>query len=190
MTLLCYFYQDYCAPLPITVLSDLATPGVCASVGNEVGCTNPSGTSGNPNDMIACFNNSQTTLPFEVHALRFWIGTSAPLPDNLFLRIWSGSATTGPGTLLYEQEVPPGSYNIAENTIALDDPFEFSGQEFCAGVYSNLTNDGFRLVMETGDGLESRFLAPNCGAPFDTWYPVQATIGALEFCIEALVTDH
>ena len=89
----------------------------------------------------------------------------------------------GPTTLIYEQKVP--SYNFSKNTIYLDAPVVLNDTEFCAGVYSNATDDGFRLETENGPGLQSYALAPNCDA--SSFFSLADLGLEFEFCIETFV---
>lgn len=95
----------------------------------------------------------------------------------------------GPTTLIYEQKVP--SYNFSKNTIYLDAPVVLNDTEFCAGVYSNATDDGFRLEAETvtldglATGLKSYVLAPTCNV---ISFSSLADVNYLnEFCVETFV---
>ena len=170
--------------MDLAVLSNQATPGVCDAV-SAFGCYDDDGTFGNPQDSVSCFNNDQISVPFQVHALRFWIGQPPLFPDTLSLRIWSGSAASGPTGMLYEQVLAPGSYVPGENSIFLDSPFEITDEEFCAGVYSGPDTDGYAMYADAGDGKDSFILAPVCGA--ESFFPLSSIGFNLEYCIEAFI---
>jgi hypothetical protein len=185
----------------LVVLSNQANAGICdrSSVN---GCTYADGTVGNPNDIVNCFQNEMTALPFQVHAVRFWLDNlSIPAPENLNVRIWSGSKANGPSstTPMFDQPLPPGSINTQVmddfSVIAyLDRPVEITKGEFCAGVFSGptkfsgLTNDAVQIFSEAKDVLETNFFwkAPVCGV--DTFQQIGGTVGCIEVLVKEVVS--
>ena len=178
------------------LLSYQAVPGVCNAARAAVGCNNPEGTGGNPNNLVNCFVNDKTALPFVVKDVRFWLSRLIPLPDTLSLRAWSGTVATGPDStgatsFLYEQEIPPGSLVAGgQNTVVLDAPVVFTdSNEFCIGVFSGPDDDAVGVQTEFGtDGTKSYIQAPTCDPFFDIFRTL-AAINEPNFCIEAFVEE-
>jgi hypothetical protein len=175
----------------LVVLSNQANPGVCAAL-YSTGCSNDDGSLGNPQDLVNCFINNKTALPYQVNAVRFWLGTAIPPPKYLDVRIWSGSRANGPSSLMFEQSLPAqlilGEYGPI--TAYLDTPVEITEQEFCVGVfsgptkYSGLTYDAVTIQFEASNGQEANSFRemPMCGIETFTRY-------GDKLCIEALVRE-
>ena len=186
-------------------MSNLANPGSCSNQVNpnfEIGCSSidESGSAGNPNDLVTCFSGV-TGTPVEVNAIRFWLGESAPIPDSLHIRVWSGGNPAGPDSSDASapdvtQQVDVGALVFgSDNTVTLASTVVISDNEFCVGVHSDAVDDGFRMKTDSGgDGSKSYSFFPSCRnlssfIPNDQLAQVEGNnIYATEYCIEAMVT--
>jgi hypothetical protein len=183
----------------LVVLSNLANPGVC-TVAQEFGCTNnANGTAGNPQDIVNCFMNDQTAIPYQVHAIRFWLASKIPAPEYLEVRIWSGSKDTGPSSSspLYHQSLPDGSLMLMEGqpvTAYLDNPIEITEQEFCAGIFSGattdggLTNDAVKIQAEIFDAPETFFFQKAPWCDIDIFEQIDGAVGCIELLVKEAVS--
>ncbi|KAL3919488.1 MAG: hypothetical protein SGILL_003727 [Bacillariaceae sp.] len=172
------------------VLSNQGTPGTCSGPSNGVGCASESQEmqGGNPNDIVNCFDVTTLglTAPFELKAVRFWVGDSSLPPADLSIQVWQRSADgAGPSdTNLYNQDLV--GYIPGANTATLTTPLTVTDQEFCVGVKSASMTDGLRIQTDSGttDGA-SYIKSPRCGLPDFT--SLNEIAGPGDFCIEAMV---
>jgi hypothetical protein len=160
--------------------------GVCNGDVNGVGCAevNNSGTMGNPNDLVNCYNitNFGGTAPFFLDTVRFWMGESISLPSDLSVRVWAGTVDGGAsGQPLRTQNLD--TYGFGENTVQLETPLEVATEEVCIGLFSMTLMDGLRVRTEPGNGDQSFVQAPACGA--DTFTSLEAFGISANFCMEA-----
>jgi hypothetical protein len=170
-----------------TILSLQLDVGVCdGDSSEEVGCTDPGGTIGNPSDFANCYNitNYGGTAPFVLDTVRFWIGTIIPLPSDLSVRAWAGTVVGGPSDMvLLTQNLT--TYEFGENTVQLEAPLEVATEEICIGLFSTSLTDA--VVVRTGTGMgngdQSFIKFPECEV--DTFTTLEALGGSLNFCIEA-----
>ena len=88
------------------ILTLQAQAGVCSGTGGEYGCAGFNGDSGNPNDLLNCYDVTSIggTAPFVIHSVRFWIGSSVALPDDLSVIVYN-SASGAPSTLIGSEEL-------------------------------------------------------------------------------------
>lgn len=157
---------------------------------NEVGCTDPMGTAGNPQDAVECY---QSTLvpPIDVTQVQYAFGSSVPLPAaaDLVIFEWAGPGNA-PGMLIDQIPLDPaidivlGAYDFV-----LPTPVNLATAGFCVGVSGTDPADGFRLDFANGDAPtgETYLRASACGlANF-----AEATTLMLpgNFCIRPTVTS-
>jgi hypothetical protein len=173
------------------VLSVQETEGVCTGPANGVGCASESEEmqGGNPNDIVNCFDITTVglALPFQVNAVRFWVGDSANLPADLKIRVWEGTVSGGPTTnILYSQDL--SGYNSGENNVFITSELLIFEPEFCIGVNSASMDDGLRIQTDGGDMESNSFImSPRCGLPeFQSLTDIMV-MG--DFCIEAFVSS-
>lgn len=115
----------------------------------ELGCTNRTGSAGNPNDLIECYSNATLTPPYELTAFTYTIGVSAPPPDTLNLKVYEWSGAGAPGTLITTIPLAPGDLTAGFHNLLLASPVSLSTADFCAGLNSEPVNDGFRVLVTT-----------------------------------------
>jgi hypothetical protein len=169
------------------VLTLQAQAGVCSNADtNGIGCAETEGTGngGNPNDLVNCYDVTSIggTAPFVIDQVRFWIGTSIPLPTDLSVRVFS-SASGAPSTQIGSQAL--SGYVTGANTFPLTTPITVTTNQFCIGINSQNANDGLRIQNEVGSGSQSFVLAPQCQATSFT--SLQAFQLPAQLCIEAFV---
>ncbi|KAG7369274.1 hypothetical protein IV203_032017 [Nitzschia inconspicua] len=175
----------------VRVLSAQQTPGVCNGPSNGVGCASESQEmqGGNPNDIVNCYSAAATGLspPFQLTAVRFWMGDSTVPPVELSIVVWAGTVEFGPTTTnLYSQ--PLHGYAPGENTAQLTETLLIFDAEFCVGVKSTSMTDGLRIQTDVGQsGSSSYLMSPRCGVPEFKSLGEIASPG--DFCIEAMVTE-
>jgi hypothetical protein len=173
------------------VLSVQETEGVCNGPSNGVGCASESEEmqGGNPNDIANCFDVTTVGLavPFELTAVRFWVGDSADLPADLSIRVWEGTVATGPTmNVLYTQEL--SGFTSGQNNVFLTSELLIFQTEFCVGVTSVSMDDGLRVQTDGGDMQSNSFImSPRCGI---TEFRSLTDIMVMgDFCIEAFVSS-
>eukprot|EP00534_Pseudo-nitzschia_fraudulenta_P005401 CAMPEP_0201190818 /NCGR_PEP_ID=MMETSP0851-20130426/140996_1 /ASSEMBLY_ACC=CAM_ASM_000631 /TAXON_ID=183588 /ORGANISM="Pseudo-nitzschia fraudulenta, Strain WWA7" /LENGTH=225 /DNA_ID=CAMNT_0047476863 /DNA_START=128 /DNA_END=805 /DNA_ORIENTATION=- len=177
------------------VLTFQSIPGVCRGPTNGIGCaSDPSdGLSGNPNHLANCFDVAEfgVTVPFELDAIRFWIGDSSPPPPDLQLNIWPGSPLFGPisNVMLYSQEL--SGYVPGENIFETDMDVIIFQNSFCIGLTSQTLDAGLRIQTDDSGQMMvdggSYLRSPTCGVP--EFISLEEAGLTNDFCIEALVTD-
>jgi hypothetical protein len=143
---------------------------------------------GNPNDVVNCFDVSTVGLgaPFQLTAVRFWMGDSTLPPADLSIQVWEGSVATGPSeTNIYSQELV--GFVSGENTAAVTTTLLIFDQQFCVGVKSASMTDGLRMQTDGGATDSASYLkSPRCGLP--EFKSLNEIAGPGDFCIEAFVT--
>ena len=167
--------------------------GTCNGPANGIGCStedpNNDAPSGNPNDIVNCFNvtNFGVSVPFRLDFVRFWIGDSATLVPDLQLNIWVGNTEVGPiaNRLIYSEEL--FGFTVGENLFDVRMGARIRQSDVCIGITSRSTNAGLRVQAETPGLGENSFLrSPECGiVDFTSLSDLNLN---LDFCIEALVS--
>jgi hypothetical protein len=144
---------------------------------------------GNPNDIVNCFSaaNIGLTPPFQLTAIRFWMGDSTVPPADLSIQVWAGTVGFGPTTTnLYSQELQ--GFVAGENTAHLDETLLMFDAEFCVGVKSVSMTDGLRIQTDGGQSDSASYLmSPRCGLP--EFKSLGDIAGPGDFCIEAMVME-
>lgn len=160
--------------------------GMCAA--NELGCTDMTGTAGNPQDMLECF---QTTLtpPFDVVQVNYSIGDSVPLPmaADLIIHEWAGPGNL-PGLLVDQIPLDPltdivvGSYDFV-----LPTPTNVATAGFCVGFHGEDAADGFRIDFTNASGTGESYLRVDlCGLAAFTEL---TAVAPGDYCIRPTVTS-
>jgi hypothetical protein len=163
--------------------------GVCDGTSEGIGCADSGGLgiSGNPNDLVNCFNVTDfgASIPFFLDGIRFWIGDSIPLPSDLSIRVWEGLPSLGPsgGEPIFSQQVE--SFAFAENVVELTMTLELFTTGICVGVFSEDPSSALRVRTEPGRGDNSFTMAPDCGAP--DFEPLESFGVSQDYCIEAFI---
>eukprot|EP00536_Pseudo-nitzschia_multiseries_P011233 jgi/Psemu1/28270/gm1.28270_g len=182
-------------PISDIVLSYQENIAFCSGPPTGIGCASEDPNeqlSGNPNDLINCYNAEEFGVesPFQVNAVRFWIGDSSPPPPDMLVNIFSGSKELGPtndGILLYSQQI--FGYKTGENIVTLTRDLMLFQLSFCVGVTSRSPDGGLRIQTddegETDGGSYLR--SPECGINVFTSL-IDAGLPQ-DFCIEVLVTN-
>jgi hypothetical protein len=126
-----------------------------------LGCSNPSGTSGGPND-VAVGVTFALTPPIQITSHYYNIFTQvSPNISQLDFVVWAGGAV--PGAELARDSIVP-NWGAGDHTVAV------SGicvplQQFYFGHSQTQTNVGMRWGLDTGSGSAgtSFVRAPSCG---------------------------
>ena len=179
------------------ILSYQNVTGVCAGATDGIGCADidGTGTQGNPNDIVNCFDVTEFVggpEPFFIDGVRFWIGESIPLPTDLSIRIWEGSPDGGPtmGELpLVQQPLDMDSIGFGANTVELNEPFQLNTTGICVGAFSEDPMEGLRIRTEPleGGGDNSFIRAPSCS--INDFTPLGMITAIMQnYCIEAFVS--
>jgi hypothetical protein len=127
-----------------------------------VGCSNPSGTAGGPND-VAVGVTASLTPPFAITSHYYNIFTNvAPNIKHLDFVVWAGGAV--PGAEIARQSIAP-NWSAGDHTVAIAG-FVMSSAQFYFGQNQNQTNVGMRWGLDTSSGSwgTSFIRAPVCGA--------------------------
>jgi hypothetical protein len=161
--------------------------GVCNTA---IGCSNGTGTSGNPQSLVECFRGATMQPPFWLAEIGYEISSLAndpPPPAAMNIEVYSWSGTGPPGTLAGSQPVPANGLNTGRQTITLSNPIEITTQDFCVGLNGTDPNDGFRLLFsETSQEFGvSYFVASICG--IDNFDAVANIVGPGNWCITATI---
>jgi hypothetical protein len=128
----------------------------------DIGCSNPTGTSGGPND-LAQGVTANLVPPFFLTSVFYNVGSVvSPNINQLDFVIWKSSGGL-PGAELFRHDVSP-NWGDAEYTIPLPNPYLDSAQ-FFFGLNQNQTNVGFRVGVDSSSGSwgQSYIRAPTCG---------------------------
>lgn len=160
--------------------------GTCA---NEIGCSDPMGTAGNPQAMVECY---QSTLvpPIDVTQVQYSIGVSVPLPTsaNLVIYDWAGPGNA-PGALVDTVPLDPmvdivaGAYDFV-----LPTPVNVATAGFCVGLSGDDAADGFRVTFADGASMgESYIQASACG--LGMFGELDTLMFPGNFCIRPTVTS-
>jgi len=134
---------------------------------NEIGCSDPFGDAGNPNDLIECYNNATLTPPYELVAFTYTIGTSTLPPDTLNIRVFEWGGAGPPGALVTTVPLGPGDMTPGFHNLVLASPIALPTPDFCVGLFSEPLDDGFRALTSIGPYTPgtSWVRAPECGTP-------------------------
>jgi hypothetical protein len=127
-----------------------------------IGCSNPSGTSGGPND-VAVGVTASLTPPLAITSHYYNIFTQvSPNISHLDFVAWAGGAV--PGGELCRQSIAP-NWGAGDHTVAIQDCCVSSAQ-FYFGQNQNQTNVGMRWGVDSSSGSwgTSFIRAPTCGA--------------------------
>ncbi len=115
----------------------------------EFGCnsTDGTGTSGNPQSLVECFNTATLQPPFWLTGMTYSIGLGDPPPDALNLEVyeWSGAGAPVNRTTL----LPLGFGDLTGglHTVTPNGGVQINTQNFCVGLNGIDPNDGFRLLF-------------------------------------------
>lgn len=172
------------------ILSVQEKVGVCSGPSNGVGCASESQEvqGGNPNDIVNCFDVTSVglTAPFQLTAVRFWVGDSSLPPADLSIQVWEGFIASGPTNNLYSQLLT--GYVPGENTAQLSATLLIFEVEFCVGVKSESLTGGLRVQTDGGSSDRASYLmSPRCGLP--EFKALGDIAGPGDFCIEAFVKE-
>lgn len=126
-----------------------------------IGCSNPSGTSGGPNDV--CQGVTATTTPplyITSHFYNIYTNVS-PTLTMLTFKVWSGFAA--PGVVLGQQAGLP--FAQGSHTVAINPPIQVGDPWFFLGQSQPETGAGMRwgLDQSTPPAGTSWIKAPTCG---------------------------
>mmetsp|Transcript_35805 Transcript_35805/g.55092 ORF Transcript_35805/g.55092 Transcript_35805/m.55092 type:complete len:249 (+) Transcript_35805:70-816(+) len=143
-----------------------------------VGCSNSSGTGGNPSDVVHCFPKTAPSF-LRIGGVRFWmVDDFPPLPtDPLTLKIWNTDLTQ----TLYEQEIPDlvGGENVINFNVAY---FHLPTEsKVCVGLGGTVETSGFRVVAEFRNAtfaMNSYVKGGVCG--FDSFTPLSTAFAGTE----------
>jgi hypothetical protein len=127
-----------------------------------LGCSNPSGTSGGPND-VAVGVVSELPLPIWITSHYYNIFTNvSPNISQLDFMVWQGGAA--PGNEIGRASIAP-NWGAGDHTVAISGVYVGSNQ-FYFGQNQNQTNVGMRWGLDTSSGSAgtSFIRAPTCGA--------------------------
>mmetsp|Transcript_1006 Transcript_1006/g.2322 ORF Transcript_1006/g.2322 Transcript_1006/m.2322 type:complete len:441 (-) Transcript_1006:163-1485(-) len=183
------------SPTPnLSILTYQDVRGICSGSTNGIGCASEDPNeqlSGNPNEIVNCYNVTEFDIgiPFQIDAVRVWIGDSSPPPPDLQLNVFAGTKENGPTNdiILYSQQL--FGYTAGENTFAISMDVMIFQTNFCVGVTSRSTNSGLRIQTDgSGEDNEASYLrSPECGI---VNFMSLTNVGLVEnaFCIEALVS--
>jgi hypothetical protein len=145
----------------VKVLSLQQQAGVCSGPSNGVGCASESDEmqGGNPNDIVNCFSVAGVDLspPFQLAAVRFWLGDSTVPPADLSIQVWAGTVGSGPTTKNLHSQTLDG-YVSGENIVRLDEALLLFDAEFCVGVKSSSIEDGLRIQTDGGQSDQASYL--------------------------------
>lgn len=164
--------------------------GNCSA--NEVGCSNGSGTFGNPQDALECFT-SALVPPLQVREVEYFLGAgTVPLPDALELIVheWAGPGNL-PGALVQSIPLAPADIVAGGNTIALIPAVDVAASTFCVGFHGEDPGDAFRVDFTDAAGTgESYLLAPASGCEHMVYTEVSDFFGDGNYCIRPMVTSN
>lgn len=127
-----------------------------------LGCSNPSGTSGGPND-VAVGVTMTLTPPVQLTSHYYNIFTNvSPNISQLDFVLWEGTAV--PGSEYLRQSIAP-NWGVGDHTVAISSADVWS-TNFFFGQNQNQTNVGLRWGLDTSSGSwgTSFIRAPTCGA--------------------------
>ena len=134
----------------------------------SLGCSSNdgTGTSGNPQSIVECFNQIKLTPPYFVTQVSYGIGTvGAPPPDALEIEVYEWSGSGQPGTLLSKTPVAAGDLTAGPHTVTLAQPVEVKTAGVCVGTAGTNPADGYKMLfsdsaMSSGTAWTS---STNCG---------------------------
>ena len=136
--------------------------GMCT---NSIGCTDPEGIGGNPQDIVECFEASLIP-PFDLVEVEYGLPDMAPPPPeaaDLVVFEWDGPGNA-PGALIEQIEIDPMNLAAGTNTFTLEAPIEIGAVGFCVGLHGEEEMDGMRLTFSDNTlGGESYLRASLCG---------------------------
>ena len=140
---------------------DLFRGDLGAEIG--IGCSNPDGTSGGPND-VAVRVTSPLPTPFNIISHFYNIDTVlSPTITSLTFSVWGAGAI--PGGVIGTQ--PGLDFAFGNHTIAIQPPIAVNSVQFFFGHMQPQTSAGIRWGLDTssGGGTDSFIRAPACDAP-------------------------
>lgn len=148
-----------------------------------LGCQNPTGNSGGPND-FAVGVTATLTPPFGIVSTTYNIFTGNGYTTALTFKAWAGGAIPG-AEIGAQSGMPMGTGNY---TVAVAPPIMLSAQAFYFGLYQPQTTAGLRIGLDTTttDGT-SFILAPGCG--LTTWGTVDSIGNPGNWVMRAVVDD-
>jgi hypothetical protein len=115
----------------------------------ELGCSNPEGTSGNPQSLVECFNRANLRPPFRLTQVSYRIGTGVPAPASLNLEVYSWTGVGLPGTRIASVPLAAADRSSGAHTVTLASPVELTTQHFCVGLGASDPSDGFRISFSS-----------------------------------------
>jgi hypothetical protein len=115
----------------------------------ELGCSNPEGTSGNPQSLVECFNTANLKPPFQLTEVSYRIGTGVPAPVALNLEVYTWTGTGLPGTRIASLPLDAADRSAGAHTLTLASPVTINTQHFCVGLGSTEPNDGYRIAFSS-----------------------------------------
>lgn len=153
------------APNEGNIYNDVCTENLFqGDLGAEIGigCSNASGTSGGPNDIVVGVTASLTP-PFVLTSHFYNIFTQvSPTITALTFGVWAGGGTPG-GLVASQPGLPfgPGSF-----TVNIAPAISVGSSQFFLGHIQPQTNVGMRWGLDTSSGSagSSYIRAPTCGA--------------------------
>jgi hypothetical protein len=155
----------------------------------ELGCTDPGGTAGNPQDMLECYETTLTP-PIDVTVVQYTLGVSVPLPDtaDLVIHEWAGPGNL-PGVLVDQIPLDPATDIVAgAYDFVLPTPVNVTTTGFCVGFHGDDAADGFRVgFSDAGAAGESYIRANLCGLAAFT--EASDLMNPGNFCIRPTVTS-
>lgn len=160
--------------------------GMCMA--NELGCTDPMGNAGNPQDMLECFETTLTP-PIDVISVEYSIGDSVPLPSaaDLIIHEWAGPGNL-PGMLVDQIPLDPMTDIVAGfYTFVLPTPSNVTTAGFCVGFHGEDAADGFRVDFTNASNAGESYLQANlCGL---ATFTELSAVAPGDFCIRPTVTS-
>lgn len=158
---------------------------------NELGCADATGTAGNPQDAVECY---QSTLvpPIDVTQVQYAFGDSVPPPAaaDLVIFEWAGPGNA-PGMLVDQIPLDPATdIVVGAYDFVLPTPVNLATAGFCVGVSGTDPADGFRLDFADGDAPtgETYLRASACGVA--NFAEATALTFPGNFCIRPTVTSN
>jgi hypothetical protein len=126
-----------------------------------IGCSNPTGNSGGPNDVAVCVIASLAP-PFCITSHFFNVYTSSIYVNELNFAVWTGVGP--PGTQIALVGGMP--WTVGSHTVAISPPVPVPTAFFCFGQNQPQSDAGMRWGLDTNSGssVASYIRAPGCGA--------------------------
>jgi hypothetical protein len=130
-----------------------------------LGCSNASGTSGGPNDLVVGVT-ATLTPPFGITSWTYNVFTNvSPTLTAWTFGVFPGTAAPAV-TASTTRVLTPTDAAMGTHTVAIAPPVVMSAQTFFFGVIQPQTNVGFRIGLDTSSpsAVTSYIRAPSCGA--------------------------